>query len=299
MRALRIAVALVARLLAGLAVVTVASYILARVSLGNPLAGLGLTGSLPEKAAEELTRLYGLGEPLPVGLVRFLHGLLTGDTGYSLVYSTPAYPLALEGYAYTLYALLLGVSAGVALFATLYVALGDRLLDALRLLSFIPGFIYATGWLLVAWYTGLYTTLPGTGVSKIVAYALTAAPVVASRLAHVTAELVESEESRLYVLRGEAIGAAPGRVRVGLLRVHAAPLAAYTLTTASLLLEHSVFVEPLLGYAGAGYLLYTAVSRGDPVLAATIFTLLGATSFTLVALAEAVEPLLDPRLRRP
>ncbi len=296
MRAARIAAKAVARLLAGTLIVTTVSYLLARSALGNPLAGLGAAGSLPATAAEQLRRIYGLDEPLPVGLASFIAGVLRLDTGYSLVYAAPAYPLAAESLAYTLLALLPGALGGLALFALVYLAAGEAGLRILRPAAFIPGFIYAVAASLVAWYTGFYSTLPSLEPQKLVVYSLVACLVVAPRLSHVMLEVVEGGEARLYEQRYAAIGAPRLRSRLALMRIYLAPLASYLLASTTLLLEHSVFIEPILGYPGAGYLLYTAVSRGDPVLAATLFTLLGSVSYTLIALGEALEPILDPRL---
>ena len=290
-----------ARLAAGAVTVAAVAYLAARLGLGNPLAGLGAEEALGPRAAEELRRLYGLDKPLLQGLAEWLHGLLHGDTGRSIVYGgAPALQLSITALPRTLIPLLAGYTLALLAAAAWLIARGPRVPRPLRAAAFTPGYFYAILLALSSWWLGWPPPLPGAGPGKAAAYAAVVFAAAWPRLLHASAGLLEDPgpELREYTTALQAVGVPEHRIRLHLLRATAAPLAAYASTMLGMLLERSAILEPLLGYTGLGRLLYTAVTSADPVLAATAFTLLGTVSVLLVEAGRLAETLLDPRTRR-
>jgi peptide/nickel transport system permease protein len=289
---------LVAELVAGVAVIAVTAYLAAREGLGNPFAGLGSTGSLPPETVEALRRVYGLDKPVLQGLLGFLASLARGSTGPSIVYGRPALAVAAEYLPWTLAAVSLGALAAAAGAVAWVIVAGPRVPRLLRMASFVPGYFYAVLLMLASWRLGWPSPLPSHGVEKTAVYALVVFAAAWPRLLHSAAGLAAGLGHELggYLSALRAMGVPGRRANIHLLRLMAAPLSAYFFMLFAGVLERSVILEPLIGYAGLGRLLYEAVTSADPVLAAAAFTLLGGAAFMLVSAGRLLESLLDPRL---
>jgi len=289
---------LTAELVAGLLLVSLVVYVSARLSLGNPFAGLGAEQGLTPSEEKALRRIYGLDKGLLEGFAGFLRGLIRGDTGPSLLYGEPALGLALAALPWALLGIATGFAAAYATAAAWVVAAGPRVPGPVRSLSFIPGYFYAALLLLASWRLGWPPPLPGHGEEKLVAYVIVVWLALWPRLLHGLADMIQGlgEEHAQLAQALRAIGLPEHRVNMHLLRVALAPYTAYAATMLGMVLERSAVLEPLLGYTGIGYLLYRGAAGADPVLAATSFTLIGAVAYTVVALGRLAESRLDPRL---
>ncbi len=65
----------------------------------------------------------------------------------------------------------------------------------------------------------------------------------------------------------------------------------------ALMLQLQVFIEPIVGSPGLGYMLLTGIIECDIPLVVASFTLIGILSVLVVAVGYLVSGLLDPRLR--
>ncbi len=286
MRAARVAAEEAAALLAALVVV----YLAVRLAAGNPLAALGAEGSVSGRAAEALERLLGLRGGLLGGLAWFLGGLARGSLGPSLVYGVDALRLAASRLPYTLAPVAAGAAAGYALYALLYGVAGEAAARLLRPLAYTPGFIIALPAYISAYSVGFPSPLPGVDAAKALVYAAVAAAVTSSRLLHV------HRASPSLRLRYAALGASRFTERLREVRAEAAHTLVYLGVLAARLVERSIFIEPILGYTGLGYLALRAVLEGDVPLAAAALSLETMASAAILAALEAVATRLDPRL---
>jgi len=287
-----------AEALAGVLLVAAVSYLAARVGLGNPLAGLGEAGALPGAARRGLEEVYGLREPLLRGLAGYLYSLIHGVGGPSLYYGgADSLHLALMGMARTLPVVAAASLASAVAAAAWVVGVGDSVPAPIRGLGFLPGYFYAALLAASSWATGWPEPVPCSCASKALAYFLVVFAAMWPRMLHTLSSLIRDAGGDMagYVLAARAMGLGEPRIRARLVRAAAAPFAAQAALLAGMVLERSAVLEPLLGYTGAGSLLFTAVANADPVLAATVFTLLGGAAYLAASAGKLLEQLLDPR----
>ncbi len=245
-------------------------------NLGNPLAGLGSTGSLQGKA---LKALEELASPL---------------SGRSLLYGEPTWRLALTYALNTLEAVLPSFALAFVL-AYLSAAL-DFFPPALRFLAFVPEYLYAALLWLSSWYLLWPPPLPGSGPSKLLCYSLVVVLAEYPRLLLSIKETLDSAEwLRDVSVFWKAVGLSELGVRLKLLRSVAPEVSSTALTFLALSLERSAFVEPMLSFTGVGYLLFKAVTNDDPPLALASFLTVSFISFTFISSASMARKLLGVR----
>ncbi len=300
------------------------NFLLPRVMPGSPLPYLvgEDVGSLgPERLAEVRTR-YGLDESLGRQYLGYLADLARGDWGVSYRLGTPVAEALLERLPWTL--LLVGTSLLAAtLFGVLAGALaawrrGGRL-DAATLTSAIVVDALPTFWLgmlLVAvfavqlgWFPTFGATTPA-GPTGGLAYlgdvarhlALPALTLTATTLSGTFLVMryamldVLGEE---YVRTARAKGVPERSVLFGhAVRNALLPVSTMVFLHLGVLVGGATVVETVFAYPGVGTLLYQAVlARDYPMLQGAFFLLTVSVVAANVA-ADAVYPLLDPRVGR-
>ncbi len=266
-------------------------------------------------AVATLQQRLGLDDPLWLQYWRWLHGVLRGDLGPSLVMDRPAGPLILEalGRSAILASIAFAIVAGGGIALGVHAAthqgrISDRVMTLAQFVFIaVPDFFWAILGVM-AFAAGL-DWLPATGYAPWGDGALAWAshlvlPVTVlsiGLLAHVSrlsrAAMLEALRSR-YVLMARAKGMSERRV----LWRHAAPNAMLPTITIlaidfGLLIGGVVVVETVFAYPGLGRLLVFAIEHRDlPLLQAGMLVL--TTIYALANLAADIGyAVLNPRIR--
>lgn len=290
-----------------LAVVVILSFILMRLAPGGPFDG---ERPLDPKTREALMAAYGLDQPLPVQIGRYVWRLLHGDFGPSLVYrdftvtdlialGLPV-SLTLGGLALLL-ALLLGLAAGLVAAARAGGYTDRALMLIATLLTALPSFVVGpllalvfalrAGWLPVAgWGDG---DLPHM-ILPVVALALPAAGAIAKLARAGLAEVLAQDHVRMARARG--LGWSRILI-VHALRPALVPVASYLGPAAAGLLTGAVVIETVFALPGLGrYFVQGALNRDYPLVLGVV-TLYAGLIILFNLLADLAYGWLDPRAR--
>lgn len=288
-----------------LAVVT-ASFFLIRLAPGGPF---DLERPLPRAAMENLSRVYGLDQPLLVQYGRYLGALMRGDFGPSFSFrDLTVAELFARGLpvSMTLGALALGLALvlGVGLGALAGFRRGGLLDRAVGLTAgfslAVPGFVVAPllqivfgltlRWLPVGSWEG---GAPAHLVLPVLTLALPQIGAIA-RLTRVS--LVETLSlPHIRVLR--AMGLSPRNVAQHALRNALQPVVAMLGPTAAALLTGSVVVETIFGLPGIGRSFVEGALNRDYTLVMGTVVVVAVLVILFNFLADVAAALLDPRLR--
>ncbi|MFF7361576.1 ABC transporter permease subunit [Streptomyces sp. NPDC008125] len=297
-----------ARLLLSLAVVVTASFAMIRLIPGDPVrAALGVDASPGLVAARRHD--LGLDTPFLSQYRHYLHGLLHGDLGTSLVTGAPVAELVRTRLPATL------EIAVLAFLTALTVALPGGLLAAVRTrdgrrprtelvftavtagLTGVPDFVLAAG--LTALLAVGLQLLPVAGAAgaeslilPVVALAL-APTAVLLRIVRVEALKVLNEDY-LRTARSKRLSSARRYLR------HAAPnMASAALTVAGSLLPAliagTVLVEKVFAWPGIGSAMAQSVVAQDYPVVQAMVLVLGTTVLLAGLLVDVLLTLLDPR----
>ncbi len=289
-----------------LLLVVVATFFLAHAVPGGPCAR---ERPLPAEVKAKVEAYYGLDQPLPVQLLRYVKNLAKGDLGPSLKY--PGWtvneiigsriPVSVTvGSLALLLAILIGVPVGVLAAAKPHSWL-DRVPMGFALVGIcVPAFvlgpilslIFSTGlgWLPpCGWGSPIHLVLP----------VLTMGLITAAPLARLTrGELMEIYNLD-YIRTAQAKGLSPLRIRfIHALRNGILPVVTYLGPAAAALVSGSFVVESLFDVPGLGRLFVTSIINRDVTL------ILGTTLIYAVALlvlnlvSDLAKAVLDPRLSR-
>ena len=289
-----------------LLLVVVATFFLAHAVPGGPF---DRERPLPAEVKAKVEAYYGLDQPLPVQLLRYVKNLAKGDLGPSLKY--PGWtvneiigsriPVSVTvGSLALLLAILIGVPVGVLAAAKPHSWL-DRVPMGFALVGIcVPAFvlgpilslIFSTGlgWLPpCGWGSPIHLVLP----------VLTMGLITAAPLARLTrGELMEIYNLD-YIRTAQAKGLSPLRIRfIHALRNGILPVVTYLGPAAAALVSGSCVVESLFDVPGLGRLFVTSIINRDVTL------ILGTTLIYAVALlvlnlvSDLAKAVLDPRLSR-
>lgn len=293
------------------------AFLLAWHAPGGPAVGL-----LGEHAAagqvEELTARLGLDRPAIEVWLGWMGRLLQGDLGMSWREQAPVASLILERLPLTLAlttaAALLAAVVGTLIGVAASAVAARWPVAALAALHAVPSYVVAQGLVLV-FALGL-GWLPVQGIIDARDPASDGVALLAERLRHLalpvlalalhqlcfTALLVRAAVREQMHLPHVTAAMARGRSRRGARWHHALPNAALpvvTLTAARIggLVGGAVVIETAFALPGLGRLAVTAaVARDHPVV---IGSVVAACALVWIAnlLADAIAPLIDPRLR--
>ena len=289
-----------------LLVVVTLSFFLMRLAPGGPF---DLERPLSPAAMENLRRVYGLDQPLPVQYLRYLAALARGDFGPSFSFrDLSVADLFARGLpvSMTLGALALGLalSLGVGLGTLAALRRGgvaDRIVGLLAALGLsVPSFVVAP--LLQIAFGLLLRWLPvggwgGGAPSHLVLPAITLALPHIGSVARLTrtsmAEALQAQPVRTM----RAMGLPPGRVARHALRGALLPVVAILGPLSAALLTGSVVVETIFGLPGIGrYFVDGALNRDYTLVMGTV-VLVAALVILLTIAADLLAAWLDPRVR--
>jgi peptide/nickel transport system permease protein len=300
------------------------NFFLPRMMPGSPLRFLAGedVGMLSSEEIAAVQARYGLDRPLGIQYLRYLGNMLTGNWGYSYQMGRPVITTILERLPWTL--LLVGSSLFIAsLFGVVIGALSawrrGRMFDTGALLGAIFVDSLPTFWLgmmLIAvfavelrWFPVFGAVTPW-GPKSGWPYVLDilrhlVLPAVSLTLASLSGTYLVMRYAMLDVLGQDYIRTARSkgvRERSVLLK-HAVrnallPVSTVVFLNLGFLVGGATVIETVFSYPGVGTLLYQAVLNRDyPVLQGT-FLVLTVSVILANMLADAVYPLLDPRVRR-
>lgn len=307
-----------------LVVATTLNFALPHLAPGDPVDYLyGGTGGLTAEQAEILRADYGLDEPLPRQYVGYWAGMAQGDLGTSVRHNRPVTDVLLERLPWTL--LLVGTATVLAaVVATLAGAAaawrrGERrdvgLVAGLLTLDAMPGFwigmvlvaVFAVelGWFPSFGAVAVGSTATGIGYALEVAHRMVL-PVTTLVLATLGGTFLLARGAMLsvldepYVLMAEAKGARPRRVLYRhALRNALLPVSTTVALNVAVMLSGAVVIETVFAYPGLGQLIYDATIARDYPLLRGAFLLVTVGVIVANLVADAIYPLLDPRVRRP
>jgi peptide/nickel transport system permease protein len=286
-----------------LAAITVAVFALMRVVPGDVVDAMAMEGSLDEDAVAALRADLGLDAGVATQFRIWVERALGGDLGLSLRFDRPVAELILAALPTTLalgaMALAVGLALGIALPAA--AVLWPRspfpaLVEAVNLWSIaLPTFCVGLAGILV--FSVWLGWLPVIGQMLL--------PVLilgidnAGQIAKPLHEDLKEAATAAHIRTARAKGLSPARV---VLR-HLLPNAMTTVVALggmmlAGLIGGTLTMEVLFGLPGLGTLAYQAVSGRDyPVIQAVVMVF-AAGVVAVNLLADQVQILLDPRLRR-
>lgn len=303
------------------AAVVLLSFFLVRLAPGDTATVMaGQAGFADEVFMKSLRAEYGLDQPLPVQLWKYVQAVAQGDLGLSFVRRQPVLDVILERLPNTLlldaFALLVAIAggvwlgalaarrpgsardAGVTVLAMLFYSMPQFWLGMMVMLVFsvwlawLPPFGIET---MGADYTGLaraadiahHMILPG----------LTLALYYMASYARLTRAAMIDVADQDFVKTARAKGISEGQVaRRHILRNALIPLVTYAGLQASILVGGSVLVENVFSWPGIGTLAYEAVTTRDNPLLLGIFIVTAILVSLFNLITDIAYSIVDPRV---
>lgn len=308
------AVRYVAKLVAVLSLVSVATFLLLELIPGDPVDSVLPAGATPEMRAAA-TAQYGLDGPLVGRYFEWLGNALHGDLGRSMQSQVPVTDAILERLPVTielaglsiLLALLIAVPVGVW---SAYRAGGifDRVATFICSVTLsIPSFLL--GVLLVFVFAVSLGTLPVTGwtpiseglgphIESLILPVVTLSAIEAVGFIRVLRNDMMATLQQDFVLSARARGLSSPRI----LFTHALRPSAFSLITVmgvslGRLIGGTVIVETLFSLPGLGSLVITSITGRDFLMIQGIVLVVAVAYVLLNALVDLAYPVLDPRVR--
>ena len=301
--------------------VVVVNFTLIQLAPGDPTTVLVGDYPAPEDYVRQVRQEFGLDQPIPVRLVRYLGQLAVGNFGYSFANRQPVLDLIGGRLGATLELTLTALIAASIVGVLLGVAAArwrGGPVDLGTQATSLAGYSVPEFWLgqilIVVFAVGL-GWLPSQGNRSIRApteglaafgdglrYLLLPAVALSFRYVALIARLTRA--SLLEVLGSDFILAARGRgaaestvLFAHALRNAAAPIVTVIGYNFGFVLAGSALIETVFGWPGIGRLLFDSISRRDyPVLTA-ILLLVSATVVLSNLVTDLVQAAIDPRVR--
>ncbi|KQP61162.1 ABC transporter permease subunit [Methylobacterium sp. Leaf108] len=286
--------------------VVAGSFFLMRLAPGGPF---DLERPLPRAAMENLSRTYGLDQPLAVQFLRYCAALLRGDLGPSFSFrDLTVAELFARGLPVSMtlgaLALVLAVCAGLGLGSLAALRRGSGWDRAVGLMAgtglSVPGFVVAP-LLQIVFGLGL-AWLPvggweGGAPSHLVLPAITLALPQAGAIARLVRSALVETLNAPHVRTQRAMGLSPARIARHALRAALIPVVATLGPTAAALLTGSVVVETIFGLPGIGrYFVDGALNRDYTLVMGTV-VLVAVFVMVLNLVGDIAAAMLDPRTR--
>ncbi len=295
-------------LLAILACVTVMviSFTLTRLS-GNLAASIaGPNASAADIAI--ITKNYGLDRPLPVQFFDWARHAAEGDLGRSYLYHVPVWSLIRQRLPVTLTLGLIAIVIALAISIPLGIIAAARegtIIDRAIMLVALIGQAMPNFWLglVLIIILGLdLQWLPISGVDSWRGYVLPSIVLAFSAvpaLMRLTRSGMIEALAADYIRTARAKGLSRGKIILKhALRNAAMPVVAITAVQLGYMLGGSVIIEAVFALPGVGYLAWDSITKNDFPVVQAIVLFLALVYITLTLLADLINGLLDPRLRR-
>jgi peptide/nickel transport system permease protein len=303
-----------ASLVATLVAVSLAIFVILEVLPGDP-AAIMLGTSAREDTLAALRHELGLDRPAPERYVLWVGGILRGDLGTSLTYSTPVSALVAERLKVTLplsllailmstaLALPLGVVAAakrdgpidraVLVFSQLGVAVPNFWIGLVFILVFSTGL----GWFPAGGFPG-WSGGALAGLNALLLPALALALPQAAVLTRVTRSAALEVAGADFVRTARAKGV----TRRGALWRHVVPNALIPVTTIlglqlSFFFGGAILVENVFNLPGLGRLAYQALAQRDLVVIKDVVLIFSGLVIVVNFIVDLGYLILDPRLR--
>jgi len=304
---------------ATLAVASLVVFAVLELLPGRPAEVMLGETATPESIAALEARL-GLDRPAPVRYLRWVGGLLRGESATSYAYDTPTFELIAERLQVSLPLALLAMALTVvvALAAGVYAAAHHRragdtgvmLLSQLGLS--IPNFWLAIllillfavqlQWVGAGGFPGWTEDDGGgfgAGFAALLLPALSLAAVQAAILARVTRSSVLEALREDYVRTARAKGLSRSQVLWGhVLRNAMIPVLTIMGLQFANLITGAIIVENVFVLPGIGRLVFQAIANRDLVLVRDVVMLLAAVVVLVNFVVDVLYAVVDPRLRR-
>ncbi len=310
------------RVVITVAVIAVLNFMLMQSAPGDAVDVLaGQAGVADAQYLEELRQNYGLDQPVPVRLVRYVTALMSLDLGYSFRYQSSVLDMILDRLPATLLllaaslciAVLVGVGAG-AIAACNYRRWPDRLLSGMALVFYATPlfwfglmlamiFSVKLGWLPSS---GLYTLgkahTPLSMVADVAVHLIMPALTLGVFYMAVYMRLVRTSMLDIYemdfVRTAVAKGLAPGRIASRhVLRNAVLPVVTIFGQQFGTALGGAVVVEMVFAWPGLGTLAFDALFHRDLNLLLGILFLSSIFVAIVNILVDIAYTRVDPRIR--
>ena len=286
--------------------VMVISFTLTRLS-GNLAASIaGPNASAADIAI--ITKNYGLDRPLPVQFLDWARHAAEGDLGRSYLYHVPVWSLIRQRLPVTLTIGLAAIVIALAISIPLGIIAAARegtIIDRAIMLVALIGQAMPSFWLglVLIIFLGLdLQWLPISGVDSWRGYILPSIVLAFSAvpaLMRLTRSGMIEALAADYIRTARAKGLSRGKIILKhALRNAAMPVVAITAVQLGYMLGGSVIIEAVFALPGVGYLAWDSITKNDFPVVQAIVLFLALVYIALTLLADLINAVLDPRLRR-
>jgi ABC-type dipeptide/oligopeptide/nickel transport system permease component len=286
--------------------ISVISFIILQLIPGSPVTALLGSSATDPDAVARLTRELGLNRPLPVQYGKWLHGVLTGNFGYSYVESESVSSLLRQNLPSTLelagagmlISVVGGIILGVIAAVRRHTGVDAVLMGGAMGLVAMPSFWL--GLLLILLFAVKLSWLPvvgGTGFKGLILPALTLGLGLLGVTARFTRSSIIEASTGMHVLAARAKGLSSRKVFVRHVARNAVlPILTVIGLQVGSLLSGTVVVETVFSRPGIGRLLVQSILNKDFATVQAV-TLIIAGSYTVINLiVDLLYPVLDPRV---
>ena len=301
--------------------VVVLNYALIASTPGDPITVLVGDFPAPPDYIAEVRHIYGLDQPVPVQIARYVLRVLHGDLGYSFANRQPVLSLILGRLAATLeltgtalvFASVVGIALGV-LSARRAGSLLDRAVRALATAGYalpefwvgqllILGFAIWLGWLPSQGSHSVRGAPSGwAGLVEGLRYLVLPAFALSLRYLALIARITRAGMLEVlgaeFVLAARLRGSSERAVLLDhVLRNAAAPVITVIGYNLGFILAGSALIETVFGWPGIGRLLFDSITSRDYPTMMAILLLVSLTVVLANLATDILHRLLDPRVR--
>lgn len=285
--------------------VLVVSFTLTRLS-GDLAVAIAGPNATPEDVAI-IRKNYGLDRPLPTQFLDWATRAAQGDLGRSFQYHTPVAELIRDRLPITLTLGLTGLVIALLTAIPLGVMAAMRegtLADRAIMLVALIGQAMPSFWLslvLIIWFGLRLQWLPISGLDTWQGYIL---PGIVLAFSAIPALMRLTRAGMIDALASDYIRTARAKglslatiVLKHALRNAAMPVVSVAAVQLGFMLGGSIVIEAIFALHGIGYLAWESISKNDFPVVQAVVLLLALIYIGLTLLADAMNAVLDPRLR--
>lgn len=284
------------------------TFIAVKLIPGDPIAILSGGDNVVDDAYRaELTRQFGLDQPLWIQYLRYCAQALQGDFGVSYQYRQPVLSVIVDAMRETLPLAVGGVLLALTLAISSALLTAGRYRQLRRAVSWLELTLLSTpvywiGIVLLSIFSFQLQWFPVTGNDGLISLVLpiiTLSLPIAALLSQVLRDGLEEALSQPFALTVRTRGVSETRLRIRHALRHAT-LAASTLTGTLLasVLGGSVLTETVFGRAGIGQITLQAIETRDMPLVLGVVMLSALLFVVINLLVDALYLIVDPRLRK-